>query len=271
MTRSRSPQGEMPFLEHLEELRWRVLWSGLAIGVGAVVGFVIVQRFQALEWLLRPVRRVLGEDLQLIYLSPADAFFVTLKLAVVLGVILAFPVVVYQAWAFLSPALEKHEKRAIIPALYLGLVLFCAGVAMAYFWVLPLSLVFFQQFQSESLLAQYEVHETLGFVTKLLLGFGAAFELPVVILLLSAMGLVSPRFLREKRRHAIVVITILASFLTPGDLTSTFLMMAPLLVLYEGSIFLCAAIYRKRQVVEEGEEPSIGLPEPPDGAVEARG
>jgi sec-independent protein translocase protein TatC len=269
MTRSRSPHGEMPFLDHLEELRWRILWSAMAIGAGAVVGFVLVHRFGALELLLRPVRKVLGEDLKLIYLSPADAFFVTLKLGVIVGIILAFPVVVYQLWSFLSPALEKHEKRAIIPALYMGLVLFCVGVAMAYFWVLPLSLVFFQQFQSESLLAQYEVNETLGFVTKLLLGFGAAFELPVVIMLLSAMGLVSPRFLREKRRHAIVVITILASFLTPGDLTSTFMMMAPLMVLYEGSIFLSAVIYRRREAAAE--TGTIGLPEPPDGTVEARG
>lgn len=270
MIRTRSPNGEMPFLDHLEELRWRILWSLVAIGIGAVVGFVLVQQFGAMELLIRPIRRALGEDLKLIYLSPADAFFITLKLGVLVGVILAFPVVVYQVWAFLSPALEKHEKRAIIPALYMGLVLFCGGVAMAYFVVLPLSLVFFQQFQSEFLLPQYEVNETLGFVTKLLLGFGAAFELPVVIMLLTAMGLVTPRFLREKRRHAIVVNTVLASFLTPGDLTSTFLMMVPLVILYEGSIFLSAAIYRKRQAAEAGES-TIGLPEPPDGAVEAGG
>lgn len=271
MNRSRSPRGEMPFLDHLEELRWRILWSLLAIGVGAVVGFVLVHQFNAMEILIRPLRRTLDPDLKFIYLSPADSFFVTLKLGVTVGIILAFPVVVYQAWAFLSPALEKHEKRAIIPALYLGLVLFCLGVAMAYFLVLPLSLVFFQQFQADFLQAQYEVNETLGFITKLLLGFGVAFELPVVIMVLTAVGVVTPRFLREKRRHAIVANTILASFLTPGDLTSTFLMMAPLVVLYEGSILLSAVIHRRREA-REGERPAELTPSgPPDGAVEVGG
>jgi len=258
----------MPFLDHLEELRWRILWSLVAVGVGAVVGFVLVHQFHGLEFLIRPLRSTLDPELKLIYLSPADAFFVTLKLGVVVGIILAFPVVVYHVWSFLSPALEQKEKRAIIPALYLGLVLFCAGVAMAYYVVLPLSLVFLGQFQSEALLAQLEVRETLGFITKLLLGFGVVFELPVVIMILTALGLVTPRFLREKRRHAIVANTVVASLLTPGDLTSTFLMIGPLVVLYEGSIYLSAFIVRKKAAEEAtsgGTPPPV---DPPDGAVE---
>ena len=137
-------RGEMPFLDHLEELRWRILWSILAVVVGTVVGFLLIRYFDVLELLIEPIRAALPDnpDFRLIYLSPADPFFITLKLSVVVGIILAFPIIVYQVWAFLAPALEAHEKRAIIPALYLGLVLFCAGVSLAYFIALPVSIVF---------------------------------------------------------------------------------------------------------------------------------
>ncbi|MGM0669255.1 MAG: twin-arginine translocase subunit TatC, partial [Gemmatimonadota bacterium] len=111
-------RGEMPFLDHLEELRWRILWSLLAITVGTVAGFLLIRYLNVLELLIKPIRDALPDDpdFRLIYLSPADPFFITLKLSVVVGIILAFPIVVYHVWSFLSPALEKHEKKAIIPA-----------------------------------------------------------------------------------------------------------------------------------------------------------
>ncbi len=142
----------MPFLDHLEELRWRILWSLLAIVGGTIAGLVLVFNLPVLELLVDPVREARGDpNLRLIYLSPAVPFFITLKLAIYIGVILALPIVAYQIWAFLSPALEKREKRAVIPALYLGLVLFCSGVALAYFVALPMTLEFFQKFQKLSL------------------------------------------------------------------------------------------------------------------------
>jgi len=262
----------MPFLDHLEELRWRIFYSLIAIVVGTVVGFALVYYFQVLELLIQPVRRAFdAPDLHLIYLSPADPFFVMLKLSLLVGIILAFPVLVYQTWAFLSPALEPHEKRAIIPALYLGLVLFVAGVAMAYFAALPVTLEFFRALMVEALRPELEINYTLGFITKLLLAFGIVFELPVVIMILTAMGLVTPEFLRSKRRHAAVVMTVLASFITPGDvITLTLMMMAPLILLFELSIILSAGITRRKRQKEAEEadeaEPTIG---PPAGAVEA--
>ncbi len=260
----------MPFLDHLEELRWRIFWSILAIGIGSVIGFAVVYYFGVLELLIEPVRTASDDPtLRLIYLSPSDPFFITLKIGILLGIILGFPVVVYQVWAFLSPALEKEEKRAVVPALYLGLVLFVAGVSMGYFAALPVTLEFFKAFQPGALEAQLEVGKTLAFITKMLLAFGIVFELPVVVMILSAMGLVTPRFLREKRRHAAVAMTVLASLITPGDvITLTILMIVPLLLLYELSIFLSAVIYRRRQEsLEEALEPSA---EPPAESVEAR-
>jgi len=270
MTRHRNPRGEMPFLDHLEELRWRILWSLLAIAIGTAIGFALVYKFHVLELLLEPVRAARSDpNFKLQYLSPGDPFFITLKLAILVGVILAFPVVVYQAWAFLSPALEKHERRAIVPALYLGLVLFVAGVAMAYFFALPVTMQFFQAFEGPSLEEQLEVGKTLAFVTKLLLVFGVIFELPVVIMLLTAIGLVTPEFLRAKRRHAVVVMAIVASLMTPGDIiTLTVMMMVPLVFLYELSIFLSSGIVRRRRARQERERLEAH-PQPPEGTVQA--
>jgi len=250
-------RGEMPFLDHLEELRWRILWSLLAIVVGTVVGFLLIRYFDVLELLIKPIRAAIPDnpDFRLIYLSPADPFFITLKLSVVVGVILAFPIIVYQVWSFLAPALEDNEKRAIIPALYLGLILFCAGVALAYFVALPVSIVFFQTFEGGLMEAQYEIGKTLALITKILLGFGIIFELPVVVMILSALGLVTPEFLRSKRRHAIVAITIAASFLTPGDvITLTIMLMVPLFFLYEFSIYLSRLVWRRKKAREREEE-----------------
>ena len=261
-------RGEMPFLDHLEELRLRILWSLAAVVVATVAGFLLIRYFDILEFLIRPIRAGFPQDpdFRLIYLSPADPFFITLKLSVVVGIILAFPIIVYHVWAFLSPALERHERRAIVPALYLGLVLFSAGVALAYFVALPVSIIFFQTFEGGLMEAQYEIGKTLALITKILIGFGIVFELPVVVMILSAMGLVTPEFLRSKRRHAIVGITIAASFLTPGDvITLTVMLMVPLFFLYEFSIFLSGLIWKRKRAREKLE--SSGTP--PEGAVEA--
>jgi sec-independent protein translocase protein TatC len=259
-------RGEMPFLDHLEELRWRILWSLLAVVICTVIGFVFVYYFGVMELLLLPIREAYEDpNFELIYLSPADPFFITLKLAVVVGIILAFPIIVYHLWSFLSPALEKHEKRAIVPALYLGLVLFLAGVALAYFVALPLTMAFFQNFQSDFLEQNLEVTKTLAFITKLLIGFGVIFELPVVVMILSALGLVTPEFLKSKRRHAMVLITVLASFLTPGDvITLTIMLMVPLFFLYEFSIYLSKLIWKRKRAKEKAEAggSAVGGPVP---------
>ena len=257
-----NPTGEMPFLDHLEELRWRVLWSVATLVVATGIGFALVHYFGVMELLIRPVRPFLAGE-RLVYFNPATPFFITLKLGLLVGIILAFPVVVYHVWAFFSPALEPREKKVIVPSLYFGLALFAAGVAMAYFWVLPLALRFLTGFQQAFLEPTIEVGEYLGFVVRLLLAFGLVFELPVVVMILSALGLVTPRFLREKRRHAIFLIVVLASLLTPGDIASTFLMIAPMMVLYEVSIVISQVIQRRR------EEPLQPSQEPPPGTVEA--
>ena len=240
--------GEMPFLDHLEELRWRVLWSVLALVIASIAGFVLVTRLDVLGILVAPIEPFLNGT-KLKYLSPTDPFFITLKLAILVGFVLAAPIMIYQLWAFLAPALLPSEKRVIVPALYMGLVLFAAGVVMAYELVLPMTLRFTMGFQTESLEQSIVIGAYMSVVTRLLLSFGVVFELPVVVLILSALGVVTPEFLASKRRHALAIITIVAALLTPGDvITVTIMMMAPLAILYEFSIFLSRLVVRRRRL-----------------------
>ena len=274
---AKNPKAEMPFLDHLEELRGRILWCVLAVGICSVAGLLIVYYLNVTEFLVRPGQEVFGEDeWTLIYLAPADPFFIFLKISLTIGLVLASPVVIYQIWVFLSPALEKHEKRAIVPSLFLGLVLFAVGVAMAYFLALPLSLRFLTGILTDFMEPNYRATDYLGFVVKLLLGFGIVFELPVVVLILSALGLITPAFLRSKRRHAIVVNLILAAALSPGDvLVVTFLMLFPLILLFEFSILMSVLVWRGRRKRDEGAEDAkradrtepAGPVDPPENAV----
>ncbi|HEX8455084.1 MAG TPA: twin-arginine translocase subunit TatC [Longimicrobium sp.] len=247
MLKRKNPSGdEMPFLDHLEELRWRLLWSLLAVVVGAGAGFMLVMKLNVLGILIEPIHPFLNGS-RLKYLSPTDPFFITVKLAIVVGLLLASPVLIYQVWAFFGPALLPHEKRVIVPALYMGLVLFALGVWSAYTVVLPMTLKFTMGFQTEALEQAITIGPYLDVVTRVLLAFGTVFELPVVILILSALGLVTPEFLASKRKHAILIITVVASLLTPGDvITLTLMMMVPLIFLYEFSIVLSRMVTRRR-------------------------
>jgi|TARA_B110000438_G_C15723797_1_gene611042 sec-independent protein translocase protein TatC len=259
MSKKSDLRGEMPFLDHLEELRWRILWSVTALIGGVVAGFLLVQYFSLLDVLISPYYEVMGEAERLNFFSPTEPFFLILKISFIVGFILVSPILIYQVWAFLSPALEAHEKRVIIPSLYMGVVLFGAGVAMSYYLALPATLNFLLFFAEGYFNPVVQAGPYLNFVTKLLLAFGILFELPVVIMILSALGLVTPKFLRAKRRHAIVIITVLASFLSPGDVvTVTVMMMVPLVVLYEFSILLSVMIYRRRKAKEIGGDPPEG-------------
>jgi sec-independent protein translocase protein TatC len=257
----------MPFLDHLEELRWRLFKAFGALVVAAIAGFCFVHYLRVTEFLIEPIVPFLPEG-RLSVFSPLTPFFFEIKLGLIVGALLAFPIILYQVWAFMSPALEKREKRIIIPALYMGLVLFAGGVALAYYLALPLTLKFLYGFQADTAAWLIGMNEYLSFVIRLLLAFGIVFELPVVIMILASLGLVTPKFLREHRRHAIVIVTVAAAALSPGDvMTVTFLMMFPLIILYEVSIVLAAFVRKKPEGPDEPSDP----PEtpPPANAVPA--
>ncbi|UCC72400.1 MAG: twin-arginine translocase subunit TatC [Gemmatimonadota bacterium] len=237
--------GEMPFLEHLDELRSRLIWMGVTLLTLSVAGFFIVTELDVIGLLKAPIVPLVPEGM-LLFTSPTEPMAVTLKLAFVVGIILSLPVIVYHGWAFLAPALFEHEKKAVIPAVLGGFLLFLLGVAMAYFMVLPLALRFLLSFQTQALSPIITIGEYLRFATRLILAFGIIFELPLVALLLSALGLIDAGSLRKFRRHAIVAVSLLSAILTPADVGTMLMMMVPLLVLYEISVLLVAVVDRRR-------------------------
>lgn len=237
---------EMPFLDHLEELRTRLIWSLVVVCVASVAGFFVVTELHLLDLLEAPIRDLLP-DQQLLFTNPTTPVVVTFKLSFVVGVVLALPFLAYHAWSFFEPALNEDERRFVVPAIWVAFVLFLAGLAMAYFLVLPLGLDFLLSFQSESLDPIITVDEYLRFATRMILAFGLIFEMPVVLVLLSFLGVVTPDGLRTYRRHAYVGVAALAAILTPADVGTMLLMMGPMVALYEASIWLVALLHRKRR------------------------
>ncbi|MGH7676112.1 MAG: twin-arginine translocase subunit TatC, partial [Gemmatimonadales bacterium] len=236
---------EMPFLDHLEELRWRLLKSLLAIAVGTALGWFVAQHFDLLGLLKRPIAPLLPDG-RLVFTSPTEPLLLTLKLAFVVGLLVASPVVAYQAWAFLAPALYQREKRMIVPALTAGVGLFLLGAAAGYRWVLPAALRVLFEFQRADLAPFITVDRYFAFATQLVVAFGVVTELPLVVAILAALGLVTPQFLARHRRYAVVIGALVAAFLTPPDALSMLLMLVPLLLLYEVSI-LCAWVAVRRR------------------------
>ena len=235
----------MPFLDHLEELRWRLLKSLLAVALGTALGWFLVQHFDVLGLLKRPIAPFLPDG-RLVFTSPTEPLVLTLKLAFVAGLVAASPVLVYQAWAFLAPALYARERRVIGPALTVGILLFMGGALACYRWVLPAALEVLFQFQRNDLAAFITVDRYFSFATQLIVAFGVVAELPLVVTILAAFGVVTPQFLARHRRYAIVIAAVVAAFLTPPDALSMLLMLGPLLLLYEVSILGAWIVTRRR-------------------------
>lgn len=239
--------GEMPFLDHLEELRWRIIWSLAALVAGVTIAFVLVYRFDLLTWIQGPILPFLHGH-KLVYTHPGDGFSILLQTAILVGIVLALPVVIWQVYAFLSPALYRHEKRIAIPVILGGVLLFICGAALAWYLVLPMTLRFLFGIGDKAFDQMITVSEYFGFVSSLVLAMGAVFELPIAILVLSAFGLVTPAFLAKFRRHALLGSYVAAAIITPGDLFITSLaLMVPLYLLYELSIVLSFLVVRKKR------------------------
>ena len=236
----------MPFLDHLEELRWRILWSLLALIIGFGVGLILVLSLDFIAILERPVLPYLRGQ-TLFYTHPGEPFSIAMSVAFAVGAVLAAPVVLYQVWAFLAPALYKHEKRIVIPVLVGATVLFVMGVSLAFFVLLPFTLKFLLGFQTASLTPMITAGNYFSFATGMSLAMGAVFELPILIVALTALGLVTPQLLVRYRRHAMVGCFVVSAIITPGDvITATLVLLAPLYGLYEVSIVLSWMIHRKR-------------------------
>ena len=246
-----SNKKEMSFLDHLEELRWRLIKSIAAVVIAAIACFAFSGSI--ISFLTFPVHAIDPQP-KLIFLSPTGMFFVRILVSLVCGFILALPVIVYQIYAFIVPGLYSHERKHVVPLIVLTMICFLVGGAFAYFLIIPFGLKFLLGLATPDVEPQLDIGRYIGFVTRLMLAFGLVFELPVLSLFLTKIGLLTPRFLRRSRRYAIVLIAVFAALLTPPDIFTQVMMILPLIVLYEVSILLSALVYKKKQEAEEKEE-----------------
>ena len=224
---------EMSLLGHLEELRWRVVKSLLAIGAFAIPCGIYWQKiFDAA--MLYPLR-MSDPKPHLIFTAPAEAVMLSLKIALAGGLICASPVVFYQLWAFIAPGLYKKEKTVILPAVVGSTICFALGVGFSYA-VLPFMIKFFASYGAGSVEPYFKASDYMSFIIKIVLAFGLVFEMPVLAFILTRFGLITPRLLVDKMRYAIVALAIVAAILTPPDVVSQLILAAPLLLLYGVSI-----------------------------------
>ncbi|MDW8033285.1 MAG: twin-arginine translocase subunit TatC [Aquificaceae bacterium] len=234
----------MPLTEHLRELRSRLIKSTLAFLLGAGVAFYFASLI--FEILKEPVKRSYPQ-VELVTLSPTEPLFILLKISLVFGFILSLPVILYQLWRFVEPALYPNEKKLVVPITLLSLLLFLMGGAFSYFVALPMALKFLlgiglSQLQATPFLS---VDLYISFLLKMIVGFGVAFELPVVIFLLQRAGIVSEQQLKAFRKYFIVIAFVAGALIAP-DVTTQVLMAIPLILLYEVSL-LAGKLARKKQ------------------------
>jgi sec-independent protein translocase protein TatC len=233
---------EMTFLEHLEELRWRIIYSIIGIVVGTIIAWIFVD-FLVDVVLLKPAKDA-GAILQ--NLRPFGQLFLFMQIAIMVGIVISIPNIFYQFWKFISPALRKHERRYIFWIVVFSSVCFLAGIAFAYFVMLPLTLKFAAQFGSETIKNEFAIDEYMSIIISVMLAAGLIFELPMISFFLSKLGILKPSYMKKYRRHAIVIIMVAAAFLTPGaDPVSQIVLAVPLVLLYEISIFISKISQKK--------------------------
>jgi sec-independent protein translocase protein TatC len=254
----------MPFLDHLEELRHRLFYCAIAVAVGAAVAVVLfkfIPGFDVIRFLSKPITPYLPNG-KLQTLHPGDAFQIVLDAGFAVAMVVASPVIIYQIWGFISPALYSHEKKVVVPVIFGIVFLFISGVVIAFTLILPLTIKFLMGVETQAFNQNITASDFFGFEIFLCVAFGAAFELPIVLMGLTAIGLVTPMFLAKYRRFAIVGALIAGTFITP-DPTSMVVIALPLYFLYELSIILSRSVYKWRLRRENGEDDNSRPPDPP--------
>ncbi|MFA7359899.1 MAG: twin-arginine translocase subunit TatC [Candidatus Kapaibacterium sp.] len=235
---------DMGFLDHLEELRWRLIKALIGVIVGAILTGIFI------DWIMNnilfaPATKTIP-PLSIINLRPYGQFLIYMEVIFIGGAVISVPNIVYQLWKFIEPALKPNERRYVTAVVMFTSVCFLGGVVFSYYLMLPAALGFFANFGSTIIENKISADEYMSFVISMVLAAGIVFELPMLSFFLSKIGILKPEFMRKYRKHAIVAILLLAAIVTPGpDITSQLMLGIPLLFLYEISIIICKYSQKK--------------------------
>jgi sec-independent protein translocase protein TatC len=239
---------KLPLTAHLQELRKRLILSFIAVGAGFILCYALAQPI--FDILAAPLLKVMPAGGSLVFISVAEAFFTYMKVAFIAGLILASPFILYQIWAFVAPGLYQKEKRYVVPFVLGGSLFFAMGVLFGYFIAIPIGFKFLLGYATDFIKPMPSMKEYLSFSIKFLLAFGLVFEFPVVLVLLSRIGVIDAKMLARQRKYAILLIFVFAAVMTPPDIVSQVLMALPLIGLYELSIVLSKIFGKKSKPVQ---------------------
>jgi len=236
--------GKMSFLEHLDELRKRIVNSCIAIGVGVVLTFAFIQ--QIFDFLLAPTRSALPPGVKLIYTQPGEAFSLYVTVALIAGAVLAAPFIMFQVWMFIAPGLYSNEKRMAIPFVLFTTIGFLLGAAFNHYIAFPFMMKFFASFNTPDLAFMPKLEDVFGLYSKMLIGMGLVFQMPAVVYFMAKIRLITARFLARHFKYAFLIIFVLAAVITPtGDMMTQAIFAAPMIGLYLLSILVAWVVAPK--------------------------
>jgi sec-independent protein translocase protein TatC len=240
----------MSFLEHLDELRKRIVRSCLAIVVGVVAGFAFINPI--VDFILAPTRRALPPGVKMIYTQPGEAFSLYVTIALIMGIVLAAPYIMLQVWLFIAPGLYVNEKKFAIPFVLFTTLGFVLGAAFNHYIAFPFMMAFFASFNSAELAFMPKLDDVFGLYSKMLIGMGIVFQMPAVVFFLAKMKILTARFLAVNLKYAVLIIFVVAAVITPtGDMMTQTIFAAPMLGLYILSIFIAWIVGPKRVKAEQ--------------------
>jgi sec-independent protein translocase protein TatC len=227
--------GKMSFLEHLDELRRRLLLSILSIGIGFVVAIIFIDR--VFDFIMRPMAATLPAGRRMVYIEPTEAFMLRLKVAALVGLIIAAPAVMWQLWMFIAPGLYRREKRLALPFVISSSVLFVSGALFNHYVVFPFAFDFLGSFDTDYMEFLPRIEPVFSLYARMMLALGLVFQMPVLVFTLARLGLVTARFMVRNVKYAVLIIFVVAAVITPSaDIVNQTIMAGPMLVLYVVSI-----------------------------------
>jgi sec-independent protein translocase protein TatC len=240
---------KMSFLEHLDELRKRIIYAVYCLIAGCAIAYLFITRI--FDFIMRPMYNMLPGGNKLIYTAGAEPFMLYLKIGFIAGIFFSSPLILWQVWKFIAPGLYTHEKKFAIPFVMMSTIFFVTGGLFSHFVAFPWTWKFFISFSTDYMVFMPKIDEAFSLYTKMLLGFGLIFEMPTLVFFLARMGVVSARFLLRYFKYAVLVIFIVAAVISPGtDMMSQLIMAVPMLGLYGISILIAWIFGKKKKVAE---------------------